>query len=97
MKRLVSSLPLLLLLLSGCTPSTHRAQEAIMTHLRATLPDPTSYVPISFSQPQPAATRGDTVVLNHVYQAKIRADSLGIYAQRFLVDSLSGYAKPVKP
>jgi hypothetical protein len=97
MKRLVSPLPLLFLLLTGCAPTTHRAQDAIMAHLRATLPDPSSYVPISFGQPQATATRGDTSVLTHVYQAKLSPDSLGIYSQRFLVDSIAGYVKPVKP
>jgi hypothetical protein len=95
MKRLLG--PLLLLLLSGCSPSTHRVQDAIAAYLRPTLPDPTSYVPISFGQPQAAQRRGDTIVLNHVYQAKNRADSVGIYSQLFQVDSLSGYAKPVAP
>jgi hypothetical protein len=93
MKRLV--LPLLLLLLSGCAPSTHRVQDAIATCLRSTLPVPTSYVPISFGQPHAQAAHGDTIVLNHVYQAKNSADSVVIYSQLFLVDSLSGYAKPV--
>jgi hypothetical protein len=90
-------MPLLFLLLSGCAPSTHRVQDAIMAYLRATLPNPTSYVPISFGQPHAAATHGDTLVLNHVYQAKTSAGALVIYSQLFEVDSLAGYAKPVKP
>ncbi|QKG59256.1 hypothetical protein GKZ68_21490 (plasmid) [Hymenobacter sp. BRD128] len=72
-------------------------QDAIAACVRATLPEPTSYVPISFGQPQARGARGDTIVLNHVYRAKNKADSLVIYSQRFQVDSLTGYAKRLTP
>lgn len=93
MKRFV--LPLLLL--SGCAPSTHRAQDAVAAYLRRTMKIPANYVPISFGEPRAKAGRGDTVVFNHVYQGRTSADSVVIYSQLFEVDSLSGYAKPAKP
>ncbi len=87
---------LLLLLAGGCAPHNHKAYDAITNHMRTTSQDPNSYVPISFGEPHADSLPGDTVLMNHVYQIKKKADVTAIYSNTFKVDSVSGYAKLMK-